>query len=142
MVLPLKDALRITQATVAQIGELPHCLEVDKGHRRVIFRQEQLTGTFETLLATPTATGTLQLGSVSYTLLMVPVRATILLGAIAIGFGLGFHASGVGPHRRCRRARAAMRRAIARRTRDTPAETGENAVARYHYSYRRTPPAT
>ena len=51
-------------------------------------RQEQMTGTFETLLATPTTAATLQLGSVSYTLLMVPVRAAILLIAIAIGFGL------------------------------------------------------
>jgi ABC-2 type transport system permease protein len=60
-------------------------------------RQEQLTGTFETLLATPTTAATLQLGSVAYTLLMVPVRAGILLGAIAIGFGLEFHAGGIGP---------------------------------------------
>ena len=60
-------------------------------------RQEQMTGTFETLLATPTSAATLQLGSVSYTLLMVPVRAAILLGAIAIGFGLDFQASGIGP---------------------------------------------
>ena len=35
--------------------------------------------------------------SVSYTLLMVPVRAAILLVAIAIGFGLDFQASGIGP---------------------------------------------
>jgi ABC-2 type transport system permease protein len=60
-------------------------------------RQEQMTGTFETLLATPTTAATLQLGSVSYTLLMVPVRAGILLGAITIGFGLDFQASGIGP---------------------------------------------
>jgi ABC-2 type transport system permease protein len=60
-------------------------------------RQEQMTGTFETLLATPTTAATLQLGSVSYTLLMVPVRAAILLVAIAIGFGLDFEASGIGP---------------------------------------------
>lgn len=60
-------------------------------------RQEQMTGTLETLLATPTTAATLQFGSVSYTLLMVPVRAAVLLGAIAIGFGLDLHASGVGP---------------------------------------------
>jgi ABC-2 type transport system permease protein len=60
-------------------------------------RQEQLTGTFEALLATPTSGAMLQFGSVAYTLLMVPVRATVLLGAIGITFGLAFHASGVGP---------------------------------------------
>lgn len=60
-------------------------------------RQEQLTGTFEALLTTPTSTATLQLGSVAYPLLMIPVRALILLGAIAIGFGLDFHADGILP---------------------------------------------
>lgn len=60
-------------------------------------RQEQLTGTFEALISTPTAAATLQLGSVAYTLLFVPVRAAILLGAIAIGFGLDLHLSGIAP---------------------------------------------
>ena len=64
-------------------------------------RQEQMTGTLETLLASPTTAATLQFGSVSYTLLMVPVRAAVLLGAIAIGFGLDLHASGVVPARCC-----------------------------------------
>jgi ABC-2 type transport system permease protein len=63
----------------------------------ISLRQEQLTGTFEALLATPTRAATLQLGSVSYTLLLLPVRAGVLLAAIAIGFGLDFHVSGVGP---------------------------------------------
>ena len=60
-------------------------------------RQEQLMGTFEALLATPTAAATLQLGSVAYTLVFVPVRAAILLGAIAVGFGLDLEASGIAP---------------------------------------------
>jgi ABC-type multidrug transport system permease subunit len=60
-------------------------------------RQEQLTGTFEALLSTPTASGTLQLGSVAYTLLLVPLRAAALLTGIALAFGLHLHASGIGP---------------------------------------------
>jgi ABC-2 type transport system permease protein len=60
-------------------------------------RQEQLMGTLEALMATPTTGATLQLGSVAYTLLFVPIRAAILLGAIAIGFGLELHLSGVAP---------------------------------------------
>jgi ABC-type polysaccharide/polyol phosphate export permease len=60
-------------------------------------RQEQLMGTFEALLATPTAGATLQIGSVAYTLIFVPIRAAILLAAIAIGFGLELHVSGVAP---------------------------------------------
>jgi ABC-2 type transport system permease protein len=60
-------------------------------------RQEQLAGTLESLLATPTGNATLQLGSVAYTLISVPVRAAILLGAITVGFGLDVHAGGTGP---------------------------------------------
>jgi ABC-2 type transport system permease protein len=63
----------------------------------ISLRQEQLTGTFEALLATPTRGATLQFGSVSYTLLMLPLRAGVLLTAIAVGFGLEFHVSGIGP---------------------------------------------
>ena len=47
-------------------------------------RQEQLTGTFEALLATPTSGATLQFGSVAYTLMIVPIRAAMLLGAIGL----------------------------------------------------------
>lgn len=60
-------------------------------------RQEQLTGTFEALLATPTAGATLQLGSIAYTLIFVPIRAAVLLTAIAIGFGLELEVSGILP---------------------------------------------
>jgi ABC-2 type transport system permease protein len=60
-------------------------------------RQEQLTGTFEALLATPTAGGTLQFGSIAYTLMMLPIRATLLLTAIGLGFGLDLEPSGIGP---------------------------------------------
>jgi ABC-2 type transport system permease protein len=60
-------------------------------------RQEQLTGTFEALLATPTAGATLQLGSIAYTLIFVPIRAAVLLTAIAIGFGLDLQLSGILP---------------------------------------------
>ena len=60
-------------------------------------RQEQLQGTLESLLATPTATATVQIGSVASTLLTVPLRATALLGAIALVFGLHFDPGGIVP---------------------------------------------
>jgi ABC-2 type transport system permease protein len=60
-------------------------------------RHEQLTGTFEALVATPTHGATLQFGSVAYTLVMLPIRATVLLVAIALGFGLDFEPSGIAP---------------------------------------------
>ena len=60
-------------------------------------RQEQLQGTLESLLATPTATATVQIGSVASTLLMVPLRATLMMGAIALAFGLHFDPAGILP---------------------------------------------
>jgi ABC-2 type transport system permease protein len=60
-------------------------------------RQEQLQGTLESLLATPTATATMQIGSVASTLLVVPVRATLMLVVIALVFGLHFDPGGIVP---------------------------------------------
>jgi ABC-2 type transport system permease protein len=51
-------------------------------------RQEQMLGTFESLLATPTASATVQIGSAAFDLLYVPIRATVFLLIIALGFGL------------------------------------------------------
>jgi ABC-2 type transport system permease protein len=58
---------------------------------------EQLMGTLESLLMTPTATATIQLGSVVYDLVYIPIRTGLFLLVIAIGFGLDFEASGVLP---------------------------------------------
>ena len=60
-------------------------------------RQEQMIGTLESLLTTPTATSTVQIGSAAFDLLLVPVRMALLLLAIALTFGLDFDASGVLP---------------------------------------------
>ena len=56
-----------------------------------------MTGHIRDPAGDPDDGATLQLGSVAYTLLMVPIRAAVLLIAIAIGFGLDLHASGIGP---------------------------------------------
>jgi ABC-2 type transport system permease protein len=60
-------------------------------------RQEQYKGTLESLLMTPTALATIQLGSVVYDVLYIPVRTTIFLVAVWIIFGVGFDASGLLP---------------------------------------------
>jgi ABC-2 type transport system permease protein len=60
-------------------------------------RAEQLTGTLEALLITPTAPGTVQAGSIAFDLFFVPVRMSLLLLAVTFMFGLGFSASGVLP---------------------------------------------
>jgi len=60
-------------------------------------RQEQMMGTMEALLSTPTSGATLQFGSVAYTLMLVPIRAAALLTAIGLLFGLDLHVSGAPP---------------------------------------------
>lgn len=60
-------------------------------------RNEQLQGTLESLLVTPTGAHTIQLGSVSFLFLYIPIRIVLLLGAIALAFGLDFRLSGVLP---------------------------------------------
>jgi ABC-2 type transport system permease protein len=64
-------------------------------------RQEQLQGTLESMLATPTAPGTVQLGLVVFDLLYVPVRTFVFLGAMALLFDLGFDAAGIAPALLC-----------------------------------------
>jgi ABC-2 type transport system permease protein len=60
-------------------------------------RQEQLIGTLESLLMTPTATTTIQLGAVMYQLVYVPIRTAAFLFLIALTAGADFHASGLVP---------------------------------------------
>ena len=60
-------------------------------------RQEQLMGTLEALLVTPTSPTTVQVGSAAFDLLFVPVRMAALLLAVALTLGLGFEPSGILP---------------------------------------------
>jgi ABC-2 type transport system permease protein len=60
-------------------------------------RQEQLAGTLEALLLTPTKPLTIQLGSVAYDLLYIPVRTAGFLLVVGLAFGLRFEASGILP---------------------------------------------
>jgi ABC-2 type transport system permease protein len=60
-------------------------------------RNEQLMGTLESLLVTPTAMPTLQLGSVIYDLIYVPVRTTIFLILMSVMMNASLHVGGLGP---------------------------------------------
>ena len=72
-------------------------MQVALGHLLSALRQEQLMGTLESLLLTPTAPTTIQLGSVTYDLLYVPVRTTLFLVIMSTVFGVDFHLSGLVP---------------------------------------------
>jgi len=60
-------------------------------------RGEQVQGTLESLLMTPTSPTTIQLGTVFYDLLYIPLRTGIFLALTAFAFGLHFDASGFLP---------------------------------------------
>jgi ABC-2 type transport system permease protein len=60
-------------------------------------RGEQLMGTLESVLVTPTAPATVQLGSVAFDLIYIPVRTAVFLGGVTLAFGLDFSAGGIVP---------------------------------------------
>jgi ABC-2 type transport system permease protein len=59
-------------------------------------RNEQLMGTLESVLMTPTAPATVQLGSVLYDLIYIPIRTGLFLGVATVLFGLDFNPAGAG----------------------------------------------
>ena len=67
------------------------------GRVAVGMQQEQFAGTLESLLMTPTSPATVQLGSVVYDLIYIPIRTAVFLVVIAVAFGLDFDASGLLP---------------------------------------------
>jgi ABC-2 type transport system permease protein len=60
-------------------------------------RQEQLMGTLEPLLLTPTTPSIVQLGSAMYQILYIPIRTAVFLLLVDVGYGLHFEASGILP---------------------------------------------
>ena len=58
-------------------------------------RNEQLMGTLESLLTTPTSSQTIQVGSVLFDLIFIPLRMGLLLLMLALVFGLSLDAGGV-----------------------------------------------
>jgi ABC-2 type transport system permease protein len=61
------------------------------------FRDEQLAGTLEMLLMTPTAPTTIQLGLVFYDLIYLPVRTGVFFAVIILGFDVHFQRGGLLP---------------------------------------------
>lgn len=96
--LPVYDGTRVTYLEFAVVG-LSLGLFMQLGLERVgqALRNEQLMGTLESLLSTPTSAATIQLGSVTYDLVYVPIRTAIFLLAISLAFGLHFDVAGLGP---------------------------------------------
>jgi ABC-2 type transport system permease protein len=72
-------------------------LAVGLSRLMTVIRQEQVQGTLEALLLTPTAWSTIEVGSAFYDILYVPVRTAVFLGLTAVLFDANYHLSGVGP---------------------------------------------
>jgi ABC-2 type transport system permease protein len=60
-------------------------------------RNEQMMGTFESLLVTPTKLITIQAGSAAFELFYIPLRIGLFVALIALFFGLDYHAGGILP---------------------------------------------
>ncbi len=67
------------------------------GQLATAIRTEQMIGTLESLLVTPTRIGTIQAGSAAFELLGVPLRFGLFLTVIGVLFGLDLHVSGALP---------------------------------------------
>jgi ABC-2 type transport system permease protein len=96
--LPTYDGTRVTYLEFAVVGialGLFMQLGLDRVARAV--RNEQLMGTLESLLLTPTSSSIIQVGSVAFDLVYVPVRTAVFLLAISLAFGLHFELSGLLP---------------------------------------------
>jgi ABC-2 type transport system permease protein len=97
-VLPTYGGEQVTYMEFAAVGIVfGGFLSVGLGQVATAVRQEQLMGTLESLLMTPTSRATIQIGSVAYQLLFLPLRMGVYLALIAVAFGLDFATSGIAP---------------------------------------------
>jgi ABC-2 type transport system permease protein len=97
-VLPTYGGTRATYMEFVAIGiALSLFIALGLGRIAGAINGEQLMGTLESLLMTPTSPAMIQLGSVLYDLVYIPIRTAIFLLLVAIGFGLNFEPGGVAP---------------------------------------------
>ena len=96
--LPRYGGTEVTYLEFASIG-IALAVFVQFGLTRVgsAVRGEQLMGTLESVLMTPTAPTTVQLGSVAFDLVYIPIRTALFLGLTAVFFGLHFSPGGTLP---------------------------------------------
>ena len=96
--LPRYGGTHVTYLQFAAIGiGVAVFVEFGLQHVSRAVRSEQLMGTLDSLLMTPTAWVTIQVGSVAFELLFLLLRLTLFVVGIALVFGLDFHASGALP---------------------------------------------
>lgn len=72
-------------------------VQLGLGRVAAAFRNEQLMGTLESMLTTPTSPTTIQLGSVVFDLVYVPIRTAFFLAVMTLAFGIDLDAGGLIP---------------------------------------------
>jgi ABC-2 type transport system permease protein len=96
--LPEFGGSRVSYMQFVVIGiALAAFVQIGLGRVSAAMRREQMIGTLESILVTPTSPSTIQLGSVVYDLIYVPLRTGIFLILVAVGFGLDFNLAGLLP---------------------------------------------
>jgi ABC-2 type transport system permease protein len=94
--LPLVDGRQVSYLEFAIVGfALGGFLHLGLERVSTALRDEQMMGTLESLLSTPTTPVTVQVGSVLFDLIFIPVRMAILLTTLGLAFGLGLQLDGV-----------------------------------------------
>jgi ABC-2 type transport system permease protein len=97
-VLPRYGGGEVTYMEFVVIGmALGTFLALGLGQVASALRTEQLTGTLESVLMTPTSPSTIQIGSVAYQLLFMPLRTFVFIALISVLFGLHYTWAGLGP---------------------------------------------
>jgi len=96
--LPTYGGAHVTYLEFTAVG-IALAMFVHIGLTRVAttIRAEQMMGTLEAMLVTPTSPATVQLGSAMFDIVYVPVRTAIFLGILAAFLGVHFSAGGIAP---------------------------------------------
>lgn len=96
--LPTFGGQEVTYMEFVAVGiAISAFIQLALGRVATSMSEEQVTGTLESLLMTPTSPATIQVGSVVYDLIYIPIRTAVFLGVIAVAFGLGLDPSGLLP---------------------------------------------
>lgn len=96
--LPSYNGVAPTYMEFVGVGiALTSFMQVALGRVVSAIRTEQLQGTLEALLVTPTSPATIQIGSVVYDLAYIPIRTVTFLVMAAFFFGIHYFASGLLP---------------------------------------------
>jgi ABC-2 type transport system permease protein len=96
--LPVVGGVRVSYMEFVAIGiALTSFVQISLGRVISVIRGEQMMGTLEALVVTPTTLTTLQLGSVAYDLVYIPIRIILFLGFSSLVFDVHLTLSGLLP---------------------------------------------